>query len=88
MTGCSAALGAGGNIGTADDVDGEVRPQPDATNPDIGADEHPLDAIATECDFDPPTITCSGDVSETGGCDEQGQHENADRRDRRDIAQQ
>ncbi|MCB0793626.1 MAG: right-handed parallel beta-helix repeat-containing protein, partial [Flavobacteriales bacterium] len=28
-------------LGIADDMDGEVRPQPAATQPDIGADEHP-----------------------------------------------
>jgi hypothetical protein len=36
----SAALGQGVNAGVADDIDGEARPRPVGSNPDLGADKY------------------------------------------------
>ncbi len=35
----SVMAGRGSEIGVAEDIDGDPRPAPEATNPDIGADE-------------------------------------------------
>jgi hypothetical protein len=41
LTGSSSALQQGVDSGVLDDIDGESRPQPDGTAPDLGADESP-----------------------------------------------
>ncbi|MGQ9598477.1 MAG: hypothetical protein ACUVWZ_03570 [Anaerolineae bacterium] len=43
----SVALQAGLDAGVSDDIDGEARPQPAGTQPDLGADESPC-AVETE----------------------------------------
>jgi hypothetical protein len=43
----SVALQAGVDAGVSDDIDGQVRPQPAGTMPDLGADESPC-AVASE----------------------------------------
>jgi len=70
-------VNAAADSDVADDVDGNSRPSDstgcasnEAAAADLGAHEHSSGDVI--CDEEPPTITCSGDVS-IAGCDEGGQ---------------
>ena len=56
LTRYSAALARGVNAGVADDVDGETRPTPAGTGPDLGADEYPytMNELVPEMSAYPP----------------------------------
>ncbi len=61
LTGYSAALEHGINAGVGDDIDGEVRPQPNGTTPDLGADEYIIalgdQILATKSAYPPQWVT-------------------------------
>jgi hypothetical protein len=60
LTRYSAALEQGIETGLRDDIDGDLRPMPAGTNPDLGADEYPyvlgMDFAAEKFAFDPQWV--------------------------------